>query len=172
MMKQETSSTSKKLLSKPKPIVTDTSPLLLLLMGLYDKNAIEDFKRLSEYDAEDYEILYLFVAKRKIIVTPQVLSEVSNFADQLKNRFPEFIEENRPILEGIDEKYITKNEILNFPEVVKFGFTDTSIILAAKENNALVLTEDFRLCNICKRNGLDAKHMRTEILSRKEIFKL
>lgn len=163
---------SKKLLDKGQVIVIDTSPLLLLLMGLYDKNAINNFKRLSEYDSDDYDLLYQFVAKRKIIVTPQVLSEVSNFADQLKNRFSEFIEENRPNLEKIDEKYITKAEILTSPEVIKFGFTDTSIILAAKENNALVLTDDFPLCNICKRNGLDAKHMKTEILSLKEIFKV
>lgn len=163
---------SKKLLDKGQVIVIDTSPLLLLLMGLYDKNAINNFKRLSEYDSDDYDLLYQFVAKRKIIVTPQVLSEVSNFADQLKNRFSEFIEENRPNLEKIDEKYITKAEILTSPEVVKFGFTDTSIILAAKENNALVLTDDFPLCNICKRNGLDAKHMKTEVLSLKEIFKV
>ncbi|SNQ59842.1 PIN domain-containing protein [Candidatus Methanoperedens nitratireducens] len=118
---------SKKLLDKGQVIVIDTSPLLLLLMGLYDKNAINNFKRLSEYDSNDYDLLYQFVAKRKIIVTPQVLSEVSNFADQLKNRFSEFIEENRPNLEKIDEKYITKAEILTSPEVVKFGFTDTSI---------------------------------------------
>ncbi len=163
---------SKKLLDKGQVIVIDTSPLLLLLMELYDKNATDNFKRLSEYDSDDYDLLYQFVAKRKIIVTPQVLSEVSNFADQLKNRFSEFIEENRPNLEKIDEKYITKAEILTSPEVVKFGFTDTSIILAAKENNALVLTDDFPLCNICKRNGLDAKHMKTEVLSLKEIFKV
>ncbi len=171
-MRPGTFSMSKKLNDMTKPIITDTSPLLLLLMGLYDKNAIEDFKRLSGYDSDDYEILLQFVARRKIIVTPQVLSEVSNFADQLKNRFSEFIKENRPYLEKIDEKYITKTEILTSPEVVKFGFTDTSIILAAKENNALVLTDDFPLCNICKRNGLDAKHMKTEILSLKEIFKV
>ncbi len=72
----------------------------------------------------------------------------------------------------MDEKYIPKIDILASQDVVKFGFTDTSIILAAKENNALVLTDDFPLCNICKRNGLDAKHMKTEILSLKEIFKV
>src|SRR3990170_4320517 len=96
MMRQGTSSMSKKLKNKTKPIITDTAPLLLLLIGLYDKNAILEFKRLSEYDTDDYGLLLQYVAKRKIIVTPQVLSEVSNFADQLKNnKFSEFIEENR-----------------------------------------------------------------------------
>jgi rRNA-processing protein FCF1 len=140
-------------------------------MGLYDKNVIQNFKRLSKYDSIDYDLLLQFVYKRKIIVTPQVLSEVSNFAEELKsNKFYEFIEGNRTTLEKIDEKYIPKTDILASQEVVKFGFTDTSIILAAKEANALVLTHDHRLCGKCKKIGLDTMHM-DEIRSRKEIFK-
>jgi rRNA-processing protein FCF1 len=162
---------SKKSSDGRKPVITDTSPLLLLLMGLYDKNAIEEFKRLSKYDSDDYDLLLQFTAKRKIIVTPQVLSEVSNFAKELKqNRFSEFIEENRPTLEKIDEKYIPKTDILTSQETVKFGFTDTSIILAAKENNAVVLTDDFPLSGLCKKIGVDAMHL-DEILIQKEIFK-
>lgn len=160
----------KKLNDKTKPVIADTSPLLLLLMGLYNKNAIEDFKRLSKYDSDDYELLLQFVAKRKILVTPQVLSEVSNFAKELKNRFSGFIAGNRPTLEKINENYISKDNILASKEVVKFGFTDTSIILAAEENDALVLTDDFPLCNACKRIGLTAVHM-IEISNQKEIFK-
>ena len=162
---------SKKSSDKYKPIITDTSPLLLFLMGSYDKNAIEDFKRLEKYDSVDYDLLFQFLAKRKIIVTPQVLSEVSNFAKELKqNRFSEFLEENRSILEKINEKYIPKTEVLSSQEVLKFGFTDASIILAAEENNAVVLTDDFPLYNICNKKGLAATHM-IEIQSLKEIFK-
>ncbi|MDO9098954.1 MAG: hypothetical protein Q7U60_12645 [Candidatus Methanoperedens sp.] len=162
---------SKKSSDLRQPIITDTSPLLLLLMGLYDENAIAKFKRLSKYDSDDYDLLLQFIAKRKIIVTPQVLSEVSNFAKELKpNRFSEFIEGNRSTLEKIDEKYIPKTAILASQEIVKFGFTDTSIILAAKENNALVLTDDFPLSGICKKIGVDTMLM-MEIQSQKEIFK-
>lgn len=162
---------SKKSSDRRKPIITDTSPLLLLLMGLYDENAIAKFKRLSEYDSDDYKLLLQFTAKRKIIVTPQVLSEVSNFAKELKNKFSEFIEGNRTTLEKIDEKYITKTVILASQEVVKFGFTDSSIILAAKETNALVVTDDHPLWGKCKKIGLDTMHM-DEILSQKDIFKI
>ncbi|MCX9010568.1 MAG: hypothetical protein OIN66_05530 [Candidatus Methanoperedens sp.] len=161
---------SKKLSGRWKAIVIDTSPLLLLLMGLYDRKAIDGFKRLSEYDCDDYDLLFQFVARRKLIVTPQVLSEVSNFARGLKNKFSEFIVENRSTLERIDEKYIPKTDILTSQEVVNFGFTDISIILAAKENNALVLTDDFLLCGIYRKFELDTIHM-TEVLSQKEIFK-
>ena len=171
MMRQEISPISKKLSDRTKPIIFDTSPLLLLLMGIYDKNAISGFKRLSEYDADDYELLMQFAYNRKIIVTPHVLSEVSNFADRLKDKFSEFLECTKMTLNRIDEKYIPKNIILSTPEVIKLGFTDISIIIAAKENNALVLTNDFPLYGMCKRVGLDAMHVTMEILSQKEIFK-
>jgi len=171
MTRPGTSNMLKKLSEKTKPIITDTSPLLLLLIGLYDKNVIESFKRLSRYDSYDYDLLLQFITRRKIIVTPQVLSEVSNFANRLKpNKFSEFIEENKPTLEKIDEKYIPKTDILASQEIVKFGFTDTSIILAAKETNALVLTDDYALLGKCKKIGLDTMPM-DEILSQKEIFK-
>ena len=71
--------------TKKKPIITDTSPLLLLLIGSYDKNTIKGFKRLANYDSVDFDLLLEFVAKRKVMVTPQVLAEVSNFAKELKN---------------------------------------------------------------------------------------
>lgn len=160
----------KKLSEKTKPIIADTSPMLLLLMGLYDETAIAEFKRLSEYKSDDYDLLSQFVRRRKIIVTPQVLAEVSNFAKELKpNKFSEFIEKNRQTFEKVDEKYIPKTDILASQQLVKFGFTDTSIILAAKENNGVVLTDDFALWGLCKTVGLDAKHMKSEILSQKEI---
>ncbi len=133
------------------PVITDTSPLLLLLMGLYDEKIIAKFKRLSEYNSEDYKLLLQFTARRKIIITPEVLSEVSNFAKELKNQFSEFIEGNRQILEKIDENYVPKNDILDSQEVLRFGFTDSSIILAAKHTNALVLTDDHPLWGKCKK---------------------
>ncbi len=165
---------SKKLSDKTKPIIADTSPLLLLLTCLYDETAIAEFKRLSKYKSDYYDLLFQFVRGRKVIVTPQVLAEISNFAKGgLKpNKFSGFIEKNRQIFEMIDERYIPKTDILASQQLVKFGFTDTSIILAAKENNGVVLTDDFALWGLCKKVGLDAKHMKSEILSKKEIFKI
>lgn len=163
---------SKKSKSRKKPIITDTSPLLLLLIGSYDKNTIKTFKRLSKYDSDDYELLIQLIAARKVMVTPQVLAEVSNFARELKNKpdtFSEIITKNKSLLEKIYEKYIPKDNILVSQELFKFGFTDASIIVAAKENDALVLTDDYPLFCKCKSMGLNATHME-EIHAIKEIF--
>jgi len=83
--------------------------------------------------------------------------------------FSEIIGKNKELLEKVCEKYIPKNDILSSQELVKFGFTDVSIIVAAKENNALVLTDDFPLLGMCKRNGLDTKDLK-EISAWKEVF--
>lgn len=163
---------SKKLKTRRKTIITDTSPLLLLLIGSYDKSTIKGFKRLSRYDSDDFELLFQFVATRKVIVTPQILAEVSNFVKMLKDNpdtFSEIIGKNKELLEKLCEKYIPKNDILSSQELVRFGFTDVSIIVAAKENDALVLTDDFLLLGICKKIGLDTKDMK-EISAWKEIF--
>ena len=171
-MKPGKYSMSKKLKTRKKPIITDTSPLLLLLIGSYDKSAIRGFKRLSKYDSDDFDLLFQFVATRRIIITPQILAEVSNLAKELKNNpttFSEIIEKNKTLLEKVCEKYIPKNDILGSQELARFGFTDASIIVAAKENDALVLTDDYPLLGICKRKGLDTKDMR-EISGMKEIF--
>ncbi|NJD75674.1 MAG: hypothetical protein FIB08_01070 [Candidatus Methanoperedens sp.] len=142
-------------------------------MGLYDKECIANFKRLSNknYEIEDYELLLQFIRKKKILVTPHILTEVSNFATKLKeNKFSEFIDANRPILERIDEEYVSKTNILSDIEIIKFGFTDISIVLTARKNNALVITDDFPLYGKCKQIGIDTIHL-NEILSQKEIFK-
>jgi hypothetical protein len=75
----------KKRVRAPKNVIIDTVPPLLFLTGIYDKKVISKFKRLKKYGYDDksFEILQLFLAYSKTItVTPGVLSEVSNFAEQ------------------------------------------------------------------------------------------
>ncbi len=100
----------------PKITVIDTIPLLLFLIGTYNKNLILTFKRLKTYNYtfEDFKILREFLTRTKVImVTPGVLSEVSK-------------------------------------EVSKFGFTDTSLIVAAKNNGGEILTRDYALSQYCQ----------------------
>lgn len=154
---------SKKWIQSPGNVIIDTVPLLLFLTGIYDKKVISKFKRLKKYGYDDksFEILQLFLAYSKTItVTPGVLSEVSNFAEQLKSdRFARLIRDNLEILETMDEIYIPKDTILDSDEIFKFGFTDTSIIFAAKNSDCGVLTKDYRLCSYCRKLGIRAYHL-------------
>jgi predicted DNA-binding protein (UPF0278 family) len=57
------------------------------------------------------------------------------------------------------EIYISKDTILDSDEIFKFGFTDTSIIFAAKNSDGGVLTKDYRLCSYCQKLGIRAYHL-------------
>lgn len=154
-----------------KEVIMDTEPLLLLLIGLYDKNELRKFKRVKKYGIEDFNLLCKFLINRRIVITPEVLAEISNFAKQLKeDKFSEFLMSNIENLRRIKEIYIGKDDILNAKEVFKFGFTDTSLILLAKETNGEVLTNDYPLFSKCKNNGIKTVFLK-ELLFQKEIFK-
>lgn len=157
----------------PKNIVIDTIPLLLFLVGTYDTKLISAFKRTNAYAAEDFKILRQFLAyAKRITVTPGVLSEVSNYAEELKDkRFSELIKKNIAILKKMKELYISKENILESNEVYKFGFTDTSIFLAAKNNSAVILTGERPLWSYCQNLGIEIHHL-DDILATKELFKL
>lgn len=153
-----------------KNIVMDTAPLLLLLIGLYDTNQIGKFKRVSKFNETDFELLSRFVSRSRITVTPEVLAEVSNFAQELKGeRFAGFITANMETLKKLGEVYIKKEDILGKNEVFKLGFTDTSLLLLAQKDNANVLTDDTHLWSRCKNLGIKTTLL-NEILSMKDLF--
>ena len=158
----------------PKVIVIDTIPLLLFLIGAYDKNLILTFKRLKSYryTFEDFTILKEFLFRTKVIVvTPGVLSEVSNFAFEC-GHFSDLLEKNIKYLMSMKEFYVSKEIIIESnEELFKFGFTDTSLIIAAKNNAGEILTRDYGLSQYClKKLGIGALNLE-DILRIKELIK-
>lgn len=70
-------------------IVLDTNLLLLYCVGLYDPFVISRFtERLSRYTVDDFRLLIRFTRLfKKIIVTPNVLTEVVNLIDKRNGRY-------------------------------------------------------------------------------------
>ena len=66
-------------------IVIDTNILLLLVVGAYNPNEITQFKRTQKFIPEDYftlrKLLKLYAT---VLTTPNILTEVSNLAGQMK----------------------------------------------------------------------------------------
>lgn len=174
-MKMEPLWMSRCMIKAPKIIVIDTIPLLLFLIGTYDTNLISKFKRLKTYNysVKNFTILKQFLAHAQIIiVTPGVLCEVSNFAANLKvNRFSEFLKENSENFKNMEESYIPKKIILESEEVFQFGFTDTSLIIAAKNNGGEILTGDFPLSRYCQNLGVGAQYLNDIFWEIDDIFK-
>ncbi|MDD2754463.1 MAG: hypothetical protein PHS80_02930 [Methanothrix sp.] len=166
----------KRLIKVPAKVVIDTGPLLLFLIGNYDPEYIPKMKRIKyggmPCNKIHYDILkqYLNCTAERLI-TPGILSEAWNLIDNdisNKKDKKEIFDVNNKYFKLINEVYVSKNEIL-FDKYLssnawKFGFTDSSLILCAKNNCACVLTQDFPLFNICKNLRIDSNHL-SSILS-------
>ena len=95
---------------KFKEVIIDANVLLPLLIGLYNKRELVKF----DYKEEDFALLIEFLRNFDIkVVTPQVLAEISNLAEnKLKGKFSDFIKNSIRTLMNLEEKYVNKNDIL------------------------------------------------------------
>ena len=131
-----------------KGILIDTNILLMYFIGSYNKSLITSFKRTNKYVPEDYELLAHFIKLfTKIITTPNILTEVSNFLGNLENKikahcFSEFARQ----LEFLDEHYTPGKVIGKLDQFTKYGLTDSGIIHSVKGKH-LVLSDEFALVN-------------------------
>ena len=139
-------------------------------MGTYERGLVERFKRTRGYTRNDFDLLVQFLAGRRVIATPGVLAEVSNMAMQLRREeFNRLVERNIDGLRRMGEIHVAKDIVIEAPEFRKVGATDTSLLLAARENDWEILTSDHPLCSRCRNEGIEATHM-MELQTRAEQF--
>jgi hypothetical protein len=130
-----------------KGLIIDTNLLLLLVVGLYDRNFINKFKRVSAYNIEDFETLRKFTSKFKIIIiTPHILAELSNLSFNIEGkRLKKYFYFFSNILYPYKEVYLHKNILLNLELAGKIGITDCGIIETAKRHKCLAITDDLNV---------------------------
>jgi hypothetical protein len=135
--------------------------LLLYIIGAFDVNHIERFKRTnSHFIKEDYYTLLKFLEisknENKIITTPNILTEVTNFSNQLpdkiKNSYYNILAEK---IDSFSEYYILSKDASKSDSFNRFGLTDCVIFQLAKDGY-LTLTIDVNLCIKLQNNGNDA----------------
>lgn len=140
-------------------VLLDTGPLLLYLVGSYNNQYLSKI----DYKSQDYVLLVDFLKSREIVVTPQVLAEVSNLANKrLKEaNFSSFFINSINILIKSREDYIEKDKIIKkSKEVADFGITDTSLIEAsASSRGRLLVTSDAKLFYYCSGNDIPVIHL-------------
>lgn len=141
-------------------VLVDTSLLLMLCVGLYDPEQIGRFKRTrQEFGVGDFYFFLDFVGQfERLITTPHILTETSNFLGQLTGEakagcravFAEAVmaavttREHRP----------TAKHLATDAGLVPFGITDTSIIKVAAEPY-LVVTTEYPLTGYLQSKNLD-----------------
>lgn len=140
-------------------LLLDTSPLLILYIGLYAPEQIERFPRTRSegFTSKDYEFILAFARGfDRLETTPHILTEVSNFLGQLRGHVREGCFETlaRHLAEPAIHEYSPPAERLaGKVEFVPFGITDASIAEIAAERY-LVLTTDAKLNAHLARQGV------------------
>jgi len=147
-----------------KGIIVDSNIMLLFLVGCYDVDFINMFKRTIKYTAEEYyfirDLLTTHYYKDKVYTSPHILTELSNLSTIDGNRRNKYFNIFIKILNNTCEIYIEKNKILEFDELSTFGITDIGIYKIAKKYNFLVLTDDYRLSSYLSDNCIDTINLR------------
>ena len=143
-------------------ILVDANLLILLFVGLLDRGYIGRFERTKSYTSRDFgalvQVLQYF---QRIIVTPHILTEVSNLSGRIhRDRRYAYFQIVRSLLTAspgqflIDEQYRPARLIAREPEFYRLGLTDAAIIHKAAQRHCLVLTDDDPLAEQLTHRGI------------------
>jgi hypothetical protein len=137
-------------------VLVDTNLLLMYVIGAHDPNELPRFKRTKQFTPEDHALLVGFLGYfQRVVTTPHVLTEVSNWAGQLPDHTRMMVFE--VLSDGIalfDEQHDPAVELAADPAFKRFGITDAAVLHRAK-GRYLVLTDDFRLSQYLQSEEVD-----------------
>lgn len=139
-------------------VLVDTNLLLLYFVGLYNKGLIERWSRTADRFVEvDFDTLsVLLEGFERLVVTPHILTEVSNLLGNLSDPAKTVCYEllARAMRMTMYEKYTRGVDLSDSPVFGLFGITDASILDAAV-GPYLVLTDDLPLYAYLQGNGVE-----------------
>ena len=159
---QYTNDTSKAMSWFRYGLLLDTEPLVIYLVGLYDKHNNSNYLKNLGHDKLDFTILTRFFERLKIknfIVTPHVLSEFCSLTKiKIKPNNPnfhKFLEKMIPRIKEIKEIYTTKDEIieLEYDNLKKHGIADAGVLLLAKQNKLPIITNEWAMNGLLEKNN-------------------
>ena len=127
-------------------VLLDAQLLLLLLVGEYDRQQVQTFKRTRSRTAlEDLPQLRLLLAPRpKLLVTPHILTEVDNFADSLRaaESFRGWLRDE--VIGHLFERSVRSQAAARETMFPRLGLADCSAVKLARARR-LVVTKDVDL---------------------------
>jgi rRNA-processing protein FCF1 len=149
-----------------KGILIDTNLLLVYFIGSYDSSLISKFKCTLAFTLEDFYLLErVFNFFKRIVTTPNILTEVNSLANQLPQNIKlSYYTTMAQHISRLEEHYLTSIKLCSLDHFIKFGLADSAIIELVK-GKYLVLTDDFRLANYLQTVNIDVinfNHIRAQ----------
>jgi hypothetical protein len=137
-------------------VLVDTSLLLLVVVGNYSLQRVLTFDRLRKYTLDDYVLIKKLMSYfERRVTTPNILTEVVDFARQLHEREHEAVSFSiAQLIREQFEIYVPSTVIAQDELFARVGLTDCATIASSDE--ALVVTDDFELEGRITSMGRDA----------------
>lgn len=147
-------------------LALDTKVLVLLVVGLTSKAYIRSHKRLRPYTEQDFDLLSDLVRNSSgILLTPNTVTEASNFAGYIDNPARSHIFDRfHWLLSNLEETYIPSRLAAEDAAFRRLGITD-AVLLKIPESNHVLLTDDIALYVEAARRGrrvINFTHLRSE----------
>lgn len=144
-------------------LILDTSPLVIFLVGSFNKGYLEKVKyKNRKFNTIDYDLLLQYFTGKKLFVTPHILAEMSNIVENsLGNKlFQEFIENVSMLLKNDTiEVYVPKEQIILTEGIKKFGFADMSLFCFSEDSNHKIIVGDFPFYSFCTTKKRDVEFL-------------
>lgn len=139
-------------------LLLDSNLLLLYLVGAVDPALVGagHYNKLSDFTGEQIIILrQLILQFKRVVTTAHILTEVSNLVNTLHEKgrlrvFNAFVE----TLQIINEQEISSYHVARRQEFQYLGLTDS--VLAELADKFLIISNDARMVDILRRNGIEA----------------
>lgn len=144
---------------QPEGIIVDTNILILFLIGNYDPNLIKNCGIINnsnkQYSISDIELLKkIFSLFRKIVITPQIIAELSNISITGKHgiygdKLTSYVQTVINFLKAAEERH-QKSDCLWGMElwvISEYGFTDMTMFELSKQTKMPILTDDLSFYN-------------------------
>jgi hypothetical protein len=138
-------------------LLIDTMLLTLFIVGTASRDYISKHRKLQPYGTIDFDILVDFVSRASdIIVTPNILTETSNWVKMIREPARSHVAETFQLLIGVfKEQYIASGEASLDVEFSRLWLTD-SVSLRELANGHVLLTSDFDLYAAALQRGFRA----------------
>ncbi len=138
-------------------LLVDTNLLILLVVGLYNKNRIQSHPRTKQFTIDDFTLLANLVGQfAEILTTPNIMTEISNLckSKMQADEWILFASKFRALKTRVSEFYVPSEKAVDSKWFDKFGLTDAVILTNTKP--ALLLTDDVSLAIAAQSIGIDA----------------
>jgi hypothetical protein len=134
----------------------DANALVLLLIGTVDPKLINNHKRTSIYEDQDYYDLIAFIGDiQSLVVLPNVWTEVDNLLNNFtKKRKVDYISNITEVIKLSSEKYLESIVAAGSNSFYDLGLTD-SLLLEYGKNCDWLITSDSSLSDYALAHGIN-----------------